>query len=77
MLLEDKLNQLQFMTAMRASIRYIRSVSDRKLKSRSYEYSDVPSITKPKSPQIVRVLQEQLSSFVISVARPTVDCSRV
>ena len=32
-------------TAMRASIRYIRSVSDRKLKFRSYEYSGVPSIT--------------------------------
>ena len=32
-------------TAMRANVRYIRSVSDRKLKFRSYEYSGVPSIT--------------------------------
>ena len=31
-------------TAMRANVRYIRSVSDRKLKFRSYEYSGVPSI---------------------------------
>ena len=32
-------------TAMRASIRYIRSVADRKLKFRSYEYSGPPRIT--------------------------------
>ena len=32
-------------TAMRASIRYIRSVADRKLKLRSYEYSGPPRIT--------------------------------
>ena len=32
-------------TAMRASIRYIRSVADRKLKFRSYEYSGSPRIT--------------------------------
>ena len=31
-------------TAMRASIHYIRSVSDRKLKFRSYDYSGVPRI---------------------------------
>ena len=58
-------------TAMRASIRYIRSVSDRKLKFRSYGQASQAlrpmsmPVGQPKSQRIGRVLQEQLSSFVI------------
>ena len=69
---------------MRASIRYIRSVADRKLKFRSYEYSGPPRITTyvdaswaaEESP-IGRVLQEQPSSLVTVVSKHSVGCSRV
>ena len=74
-------------TAIRASIRYTRSVSDWKLKFRSYEYSGVPSITTyvdaswaaEKSTNRKNASGAMLSSFVIAVSRPglqqSVACS--
>ena len=70
-------------TAMRSSIRYIRSVADRKLKFRSYEYSGPPRITTYVDASCAAEKSTNRKStsgaaiFVSVVSKHSVGCSKV